>query len=252
LQRVVTILIISLFISACSVIKKGELSQNLNINNTGKIIEDIKNQNITEFNFFIEKAEIELITKNEKQKFVGSIKFIKPDKYLISLKSRTGIEGARIYLSEDSIFINDRINKKLYFGSSYYIRKNFGVTTKIFPLIFGDIILDRNCEHNEINCTKTISSIGCNVKGIKLNYDIDCNRRKTILVKQSDNINSGGFDIMYDRFYNVGNVLMPHIINIKELQYNMEIRIRILKIELPWDGRINFIPGKGYELVELL
>ena len=68
------------------------------------------------------------------------LKFEYPDKYLISIKSRTGIEGARIYISEDTILFNDRINKKMYYGSSLYLKRKYGLTTNFLPLIFGDIV----------------------------------------------------------------------------------------------------------------
>ena len=62
-----------------------------------------EDQNITNTDFYIQKAEIEFTNKDNRQKFLCSIKYQRPDKYLISIKSRTGIEGARIYVSEDSI-----------------------------------------------------------------------------------------------------------------------------------------------------
>ena len=40
--------------------------------------------------FFIQKAEIEVINQDGKEKYLSTIKYEKPDKYLISIKSRTG------------------------------------------------------------------------------------------------------------------------------------------------------------------
>ena len=59
-----------------------------------------------------------------------------PDKFLISIKSHTGIEVARIFLTGDSIMINDRINKKLYYGSTSYLKNKYGLTTAVFPVIW--------------------------------------------------------------------------------------------------------------------
>ena len=33
---------------------------------------------------------------------------------------------------------------------------------------------------------------------------------------------------------------------------NMSVRIKIVNIEVPWNGIIKFVPGKGYELIDLL
>ena len=30
------------------------------------------------------------------------------------------------------------------------------------------------------------------------------------------------------------------------------IKIKVIKVDAPWSGNIKFIPGKGYELIELI
>jgi len=154
LQKIGIILLICFFTASCSVTRKERTNVNDKLNRTfsDNTLESIKYQNITSNSFFIQKAEIILLTKNGKERFIANIKFEKPDKYLISIKNITGIEGARIYINEDSILVNDRINKKLYFGNSYNLKKKFGLTIDLIPLIFGDIVLDKNCEKKKINC----------------------------------------------------------------------------------------------------
>ena len=41
-------------------------------------------------------------------------------------------------------------------------------------------------------------------------------------------------------------------LNISEKQTNTRIEIKILKIVIPWEGSIEFIPGKQYEKIHLL
>jgi hypothetical protein len=36
------------------------------------------------------------------------------------------------------------------------------------------------------------------------------------------------------------------------MQYNIRIKIKIVKTEYPWNGIVRFVPGKGYELIEIL
>lgn len=215
-------------------------------------LESVKNQNITNNSFFIQKAGIELITKNGKEKFIGNIKFEYPDKYLISIKNRTGIEGARIYISKDSILVNDRINKNLYYGNSMYLLRKYGLDQSFLPLIFGDIILDRNYEHSQEKCSGEKMNINCVVKGVMLNYSIDCKKKKSILVNQVNNFVQQGIQIKYEGFLNVGEFFVPKTIEFDDPQYNTVIRIKILKVEFPWSGNVKFIPGKGYELIELV
>jgi hypothetical protein len=77
------------------------------------ILDDIRNNNITEENFFIEKADIDLTINNSTNRYLFSVKYEKPDKFLLSIKSRTGIEGARILITKDTLLVNDRIRKRL-------------------------------------------------------------------------------------------------------------------------------------------
>jgi hypothetical protein len=238
----------------CSVtrnIEKGAL-ENSNKVLSLSIAESVKFQNLTDTSFFIQKAEIEVINQDGKEKFIGTIKYEKPDKYLISIKSRTGIEGARIFISKDSILINDRINKKIYFANSFYLKRKYGLPLSCFPLIFGDIVLEKNCDTGQIRCSEDKMNIDCLVNGLRLRYDIDCKKRKVILVNQMNNFVQDGIKIRYESFFKLGNMFFPGIVELEDTQYNTTIKIKFSKIEFPWNGNVKFVPGKGYELIEIV
>lgn len=247
-------MLLGIFVAGCSLTRSRSKASYSNLNeiSSGNILESVKKQNVTANNIFIQKAEIELLNENGKQKFIGNIKFESPDKYLISIKSRTGIEGARIYVTNDSIFINDRINKKMYFGNSLYFSRKYGLNQSFLPLIFGDIVIDKSYDGSKDKCSDDQLIVNCVVKGVTLDYNIDCNRGKTIFVSQLTNSGSEGIKMKYEEFLNVGNILIPGKIEIEGSQYDMTIRIKIIKVEYPWNGNIKFIPGKGYEIIELL
>jgi hypothetical protein len=254
LRKIIVILIVAIFIDGCSATRK---IGNKTIENSNKllpenVLESIKNQNLTENNFFIQKAEFEVKTQNGKDKFICNIKFKTPDEYLISIKSRSGIEGARIYISKDTILVNDRINRKMYFGTSNFLKKKYGLAQSCLPLIFGDIVLDKNCETGKEKCSGDKFNILCSVNGVMLNYDIDCQKRKVVLVNQISNLVQERFKIKYEGFLKIGNMLIPKIVELEDTEFNTEIKIKILKVELPWNGTIQFNPGKGYELIELV
>jgi hypothetical protein len=254
LRKIIGILIIGIFINGCAVTRKMGNEENVNANKlgSGNIIKGVEGQNITNNNFFIKKAEIEVVTKEGKEKLLGNIKFQKPDKYLISIKGRSGIEGARIYISGDTILINDRINKKLYLGTSFYLERKYGLTLGYLPLIFGDIVLDKNSNKNMEECQGEKLNINSIMKGIILNYEISCKERKTILVNQINNFNQKVFKIENRGFFKSGEILIPRITEYEDYQHNTKVMIKILKVELQWEGNIKFYPGKGYELIELV
>jgi hypothetical protein len=243
----------SVFVTGCSVIRKSGKSLTMNDKNgkSSTILKGTKKQNITNSGFFIKKAEIEILTKNGREKYLASIKFEKTERYLVSVKGRTGIEGARIYISNDSILVNDRINKKLYSGNTIYLEKKFGLNAGFLPLIFGDVILDKKCEDNDAKCVGSKNITECYLRGVILKYEIDCSRRKVMAVSQIDNFNNNVNRLKFSKFFSVGGSLIPKIIEF-EGQFNTVVKIRIIKMEMPWSGIIKFIPGKGYESIELI
>ena len=216
------------------------------------VLESIENQNITNTSFFIQKAEIEVENLERKEEFISNIKFEYPDRYLISIKSKSGIEGVRIYVSKDTILANDRINKKMYVGTPFYFKRKFGLSQKILPRIVGDIILEKNEEIEKEKCSGDELSIDQSIAGILLNYSIDCNKKKIIDVVQINDSNREGVKIKYGNFFKNGNILVPRFIEYSDAQSNTKIRIKIIRIERPWYGKVEFVPGRGYELIELL
>jgi hypothetical protein len=41
-------------------------------------------------------------------------------------------------------------------------------------------------------------------------------------------------------------------VEFKDSQYNATIKIKLLKVDFTWNGSVKFVPGKGYELIELV
>jgi hypothetical protein len=246
LRKIVITFIVGIILSGCSVTRNRVNTENVKILK-GNILEITENQNITNHGFFIQKAEIEILTPDGKEKFIATIKFEGRDKYLISIKSRTGIEGARIYITKDTILINDRINKKLYYGTAEYLRLKYGVAENLLPLIFGDLLLEEKCKNNSIKCVDDKIKVNCLVKGIYINYIIDCKTGKTSMVSFGEQ----GISLNYDKYFLLDSILVPRNIEFNSTMFNTLIKIKIVKVEAPWDGSVSFISGKGYELIEL-
>jgi hypothetical protein len=72
------------------------------------------------------------------------------------------------------------------------------------------------------------------------------------LVNQLDNFINNGVKISYSSFFSVGNILLPERVQLENPQNGVTIKIKILKVDPEWDGSIKFIPGKGYDLIELV
>jgi hypothetical protein len=250
LQKVIIILIVGLVFSSCS-IKRKSISKTAEIPITGNLLTDVKNQNLTNFDFFIQKGEVEYITESGKEKYLFTVKYKNPGRYLVSIKNRAGIEGVRIFVSGDTIMANDRINKVLYSASSLYLQQNFGISPGLLPLIFGDIILG-NREVKTEKCIGNKVNFESSIRGQPLLYEIDCEKRKLTMAEQEGNNLQIATEIRYDQFFSIGGISIPKYIEMHHNQTNTTIKIKILKIEIPWSGNIDFVPGRDYEKMELL
>jgi hypothetical protein len=248
------IFVILVFICAgCSVIKNGKRSEAIlsGVKDTGSLNQILVRQNITAKGFYLKKAEIKISSDDGVEKILASIKFEYPDKYLITIRSKTGIEAARIFISSDTILVNDRINRKLYYGKPYYLKTKYGVTTSVLPVILGDYINENRITTSTDICSSGTTDIDAAINGVRIRYNVDCKRGKTISAYSENEFEKKGIDIKYGSFMKVNDILIPGkiIFNVSEKLENIELKI--LSIDYPWAGKIDFIPGSKYELIQL-
>ncbi|MCE5347949.1 MAG: DUF4292 domain-containing protein [Bacteroidales bacterium] len=254
MQKVVFILLLTLFISGCSVLKTAE-SRNKEISDEltdSKILEDVKKNNVTNNSIYIQKAEIEILSKDVNQKLLGSLKFKSPDKYLLIIRNKAGMEAVRIFVSSDTILINNRINRKFYFGSTDYLTKKYGISPTGLPILLGDFVNENSQGKIKEKCSEGKLIINGIINGSKIIYIIDCKERKVIQFKRGIGFNESLFEIKYGDFIKSDTVIIPGKIEITDAQRMMSIEIKIKKLVFPWDGDVELIPGNKYETIELL
>ena len=252
MQKIGLIWILIVLSTGCTVLKReAENSGNSVVGLSGeKLIESLKSQNLDSRGFYISKAEISIFNGNRTEKFLGNVKY-SSGKFLISLRTMTGIEVARIYISGDTVLVNDRINKKLYSGSAVYIKKKYGISLAALPIIFGDYVSDKIPGKDNANCMEGNMLLDESIGGIRISYLIDCRKGKSIKTSVNSNVRNEKVEIVFNRFTKSPFGLTPQAIQINDLQRDMKLIINFRKLESPWDGKIEFIPGKQYE-TELL
>lgn len=239
-----------ILLSGCSVLRNEADKDLIQMSSEGKggFKASVLKQNLSNTGFFISKAEVSILADGENQKFITSIKFLPPDKYLISLRSKTGIEAVRAYVSEDTVLINDRLNRNLYKGRADYIQRKYGVPVSMLPVIFGDMIFKNNSD-DLMECIDGFSSYVYIGNGVRYSYIVDCKKGKVSRVENIPELNSGSVSVSFSKFLNIDSKFIPT--NIKLSNSGNQIFIKILKIELPWDGNLEFIPGNNYEVIDL-
>lgn len=254
MYKIISILFFTIVITSCAVkgLTKRERSVEFDSTETAEVTAKARRINVTTEGFYIKKADIEIKTEERRDKFIGSVKYNKEGKYLISLKNITGIEAARIYLSGDTILINDRVNRHLYVGSSDYLKKNFGINRSTLSVIFGDFICTKQIKNEKVDFLTGFVGINCMVCSNKVIYYIDQKNGKITRIRFDGVKGNEKVDIIFNEFKIIGEIPVAQNIVIVDNIRNMEVTIKIKKMIIPWNDSILFIKGNRYELIELL
>jgi hypothetical protein len=213
-------------------------------------ISDITELNYTAQPFFIQRADINIISDDGSQRVTATIKFAKPDSFLISVRAFLGIEVARILLTSDTILINDRFNENLYFGSNQNVKKKYGFDLMFFPVLLGDLITVAqtlpaiNCE----NGNAVLRELG---KDYVINYFIDCNTGKCTEVKVESEFMKDHVSIEFDDFGTDGKMIFPRHIKANNFANFARFEIEVRRVEFNENSGIEFISGKNYTQIEI-
>lgn len=252
MRKIIFILTIVILNYGCAVKKKsGKTKDSATPDSESGIYASILNQNLTGRSFFLERAEFKIRSGDGEKSGLGTVKFLMPDKFLISIKSNIGIEVARIFLKGDSIFINDRFNKRLYYGSTSFLKSKYGFTTSLLPVLLGDYVNDLKPDSNMIRCKDGRVNVSGNINDVEVEYLIDCQFGKSILTVPERMSDESSLEIKYSGFFSTEGINIPGKIEITEKQTNTTIEILIQKVIVPWNGVIDFIPGKQYDKIRL-
>lgn len=216
-----------------------------------EILTGTENLNITKRNFFIQKAEIKIVDEDGTNSFLGSLKFEQPDRFLLSLRSKTGIEAARIYLTTDTVLINDRINRILYMGSPMALKRKYGISASLLPVVLGDFIMSEGSDAGSVTCVDGRQDIISIIDGMRIQYTIDCKLMKAVRALPDNSLQRTGIELIFEDFFSEAKSVIPGSIEIKESRNKSSVEIKILKFESPWTGKIEFVPGNNYEIQQL-
>jgi len=244
-RKIKKIIISVLLITGCATSKN--INSIIHCSDWKKIIENAVNNNITKTGFYIQKGKIDLKSETEKVSLYFSVKYARKNNYLISLRSKSGVEALRIFISNDTLLINDRINRELLYGQPDDFERITGIPVEMLKIIFGDVP-----EYNlkiaapsKIDKKEEISIEGY-YKGIKYQLKIDCRFQKMNNLIISTGL-KGEEIIISNKKFQGDNRLIPVETSIYDPVRKIKIEIKNLKFIIPWYGDIEFVPGKSYK-----
>jgi hypothetical protein len=161
-----------------------------------------------------------------------------------------GIEVARILLTSDTILVNDRLNRTLYFGSNENIKRNFGFDLMLFPVLLGDLMIGSQALQG-VNCNDASAVFREFGRNYVINYFIDCATRKTKKATVETGFMNENIAIEFDDFAEDGKMIFPRHIRINNFANFALLEMKIDRVEFSANSNIEFIPGRNFERVEL-
>jgi hypothetical protein len=212
-----------------------------------RIIDSVKANNIEKENFFIEKASVLLIVNNRKTRLVFNTKYVKPDEFMFSIRNNAGIEGARVYISNDTLLINDRVKRKVICGKPKDFEKYSGIPYDFLRIMFGDIFISGKEEEHKYELIDNKVILLQQFNGKKFNSVVDNHIGKVISASFLEENEKEWMTMSYSKHRETYKKI-PQVIEIKDFKREMTAKIKLEKIQIPWDGVIEFIPGKGYNI----
>ncbi len=212
----------------------------------------LSESNLTRKNFFIERADVDFVSEGNSQSFFVSVKYEVEGKYLISIRSKTGIEAARIYLTKDTVLANDRMNQIFYYGEINSLSRKYGIDYFMIPVLFGDLNIGNSAESIESECVANLKTYIVNIGGRKLNYLVNCRNNKLIETNILKETGLSVLKVSYSSFVRSDYGIFPSSIVVDYKEGAAKVEIKIKKINFNYAGKIEFIPGARYERRELL
>ena len=245
------ILIIAFMLAGCSAVRKAGVTSDEPGYGYKNLVERVIAGNITGSNFNITKADIEIENNGQKQKLMANMKYRKPGIYLLSVRSKTGIEAARAYITDDTLMINDKIYRKLYCGSTEYLSDKYGISINSLPLITGDFLSNFTDRYGVPECENGIERIQSYLNEKMIWYSVDCNQAKVTTVSVNDIGDAGGFKMEFSNFKESDRYIFPGTIQIEDFSKKTRIRIDISDIIFNTRDSIVFLPGRNYDKIVL-
>jgi hypothetical protein len=202
-----------------------------------KLVENVRKNNISNKDFYIEKALFTINVNNETKRFLFSLKFKMPDTYLISIKNITGFEALRILITKDTLLVNERIGKRILYAKPGVLEKKTGLPFYALNILFGDLSAD-DFIIKQRQGRRVWTSV------------LDPEKEKVLSTEISDGTLGEAIKINFSKFRKKYSNA-PSIIEFQSPGRGIRAKIKLERIEMSWNGLIEFVPGKGYTREEI-
>ena len=181
------VIVLAASLTGCSSARRSRTPGDDAVVATGSYLySDIYANNISNSGFFISKARLEILVDGSIQTFTASVRKDSSGKWLASIRSFAGIEVMRAYADLDEVVILDRLGRDATVLGWDELRRNFGLSYDILPVLVGDIP-EINIEgRSRIKCG-SLNRISSGSLSIRLMADCAILRPSTMILTDSGN-----------------------------------------------------------------
>lgn len=250
MQKVIYIAVASLLAAGCASSSRSKNVVSVAEGRNVTTAESILKNNLTNNNFHIQKAEIRIISESRNENVIASLKYSMDGTYLASIRTKSGLEILRIYISNDTILANDRIHRKIYYGSGSFMKTKYGLSTELLPLVLGDFVASENTINTRIDCNVNREILLHRENGRIIRNQIDCRTGKILSTEVLEPDGNRLFTVKFEDFTKANETIYPERIEIIDSNGSM-INIKLNKINFDFSDTLVFNPGAGYEKVLL-
>ncbi|MEN7546863.1 DUF4292 domain-containing protein [Rapidithrix thailandica] len=165
-----------------------------------------------QFEYLTARAKLTFGDGTDDIKATADIRVKKDSLIWISLRSGTGIEGARALISRDSVFVIDRLNKE-YYKYDYdgiYQRLNFQTQFEMIQaILIGNMPMEINTRRSQKNNDFFI--IKNNKGDYKTEVSVNRTYNKLQILKAEEKKSNAQLEINYEKFQEVEGQIFPFL-----------------------------------------
>jgi hypothetical protein len=238
-------------VAGCSPGKLSSVNKDTDLKrNAHQIVDGLIKNNINGTDYNVIKGSVSVRGSNKAGKYIFSLRHKAPDSYLLSIKNSLGIEGGRIFITKDTLLINDRINRKILYGKPGTIEKLTGIPVFFKELIFGDVLLISELKEEQIEIINNKAIVNQIIGGFVGRSEINSKLNKITNAKWARGNGINEIQVSYSNF-DKGGKHLPRKINIISGNGSSDLIIRVDKIDFGLIDSIKFIPGENYTFEEI-
>jgi len=227
--------------TACSVTRKSSTEAGKDVRRAmaySTVIEQVKNNNITEEGFYLRKGRLEIEGTSIDGSYGLNARYNTKGDLNVSVRGPLGIEVVRLIAIEGRVYLVDRIGRTVYRGSQGDLLAKYGLPENVIAVIFGDLVSSGKESYSMAGGETML--IRSEMRNIERETDICLDEGKVCSGKYRDIINGNEVLLNYKSFKDTQGKKYASEIYLEQMKNKIQIRIRIDDLICGYSEDVNY------------